>query len=111
MINIEEYCKNNSSCLIKETLALISSKWTLHILRELCNGTRRFGELKRSVVGISPKTLSARLQELEYQGIVAKKIYAEVPPRVEYSLTPSGESLKDIIVALFSWGEEHLSAK
>lgn len=110
-MNTKESSGKNSSCMVKETLSLISSKWTMHILRELCQGTIRFGELKKSMAGISPKTLSSRLQELEYQGIVNKKIYAEVPPRVEYSLTLRGESLKDILLALFKWGETNLDVK
>ncbi len=95
-------------CPIKKTLSILGGKWTLLILRELFNGTKRFGQLQKSLQGISPKTLSSRLQELEKEGIVARKVYPEVPPRVEYSLTSRGESLKKIIQTLVEWGAEHL---
>lgn len=95
--------------LLEKTLSILGSKWTLLILRELSDGTKRFGQLQKSLKGISPKTLSSRLQELEEEGIVVKKVYPEVPPRVEYSLTPRGESLKKVLVALFEWVAEHIS--
>ncbi len=88
------------------TLKIIGSKWTILILRELCEGTKRFGELQRSLEGISPKTLSLRLQQLEKDGIVKKKVFAEVPLRVEYSLTSKGLSLKEIIGKMRQWGEK-----
>ncbi|HZD59760.1 MAG TPA: helix-turn-helix domain-containing protein [Anaerolineae bacterium] len=91
---------------MERTLSLIGSKWTLLILREFLDGTKRFGQLKKSLPGISPKTLSQRLQELEKEGILTKKIYPEVPPRVEYSLTPRGERLKSILLDLVNWGLE-----
>lgn len=95
-------------CPIQKTLSIIGGKWTLSILRDLSSGTKRFGELQKSLKGISPKTLSSRLQELEKEDIVAKKIYPEVPPRVEYSLTSKGESLKKILLDLVKWGTENL---
>lgn len=94
-------------CPIKKTLSILGGKWTLLILRDLFNGAKRFGQLQKSLHGISPKTLSLRLQELVKEGIVAKKIYPEVPPRVEYSLTSRGESLKKILLTLVEWGAEH----
>ena len=98
MTNIDKTC-------VTKTLKIIGSKWTVLILRELCEGTKRFGELQRSLTGISPKTLSVRLQELERQGIITKKVFKEVPLHVEYSLTPRGESLRDIIEKMREWGE------
>ena len=76
------------------------------ILRELCEDKKRFGQIQKSLAGISPKTLSNRLQDLEKHGIVTKKIFKEVPLHVEYSLTPRGESLKDIIKKMHEWGEK-----
>lgn len=70
------------------------------------NGTKRFGQLQKSLKGISPKTLSSRLQELEKEGIIIKKVYPEVPPRVEYTFTPKGERLRKIVLALADWGSE-----
>ena len=95
---------DDKSCVTK-TIRIIGSKWTVLILRELCEGTKRFGELQRALEGISPKTLSIRLQELEKHGIVSKKIFQEVPLHVEYSLTKRGESLRDIIKKMREWGE------
>lgn len=95
---------DDKSCVTK-TIRIIGSKWTVLILRELCEGTKRFGELQRALIGISPKTLSLRLQELEKHGIVTKKVFQEVPLHVEYSLTKRGESLRDIIEKMREWGE------
>lgn len=95
---------HDKTCVIK-TLKIIGSKWTVLILRELCEGTKRFGQLQRSLEGISPKTLSLRLRELEKHGIVKKKVFKEIPLHVEYSLTPRGESLRDIIEKMREWGE------
>jgi DNA-binding HxlR family transcriptional regulator len=85
---------------IERTLSIIARKWTLLLLRDLCDGTKRFNQLQKSLQGISPKTLSSRLQELEQEGIISKMIFPEVPPLVEYSFTPKGESLKKIFLAL-----------
>lgn len=86
-------------------MRIIGSKWTMLILRDLFEGTKRFGELQKSLTGISPKTLSLRLDELERDDIIAKTIYPQVPPKVEYSLTAKGKSLQTIIDAMRSWGE------
>ena len=99
---MEEKC-----CPVERTLSVINGKWTLLILRDLLDGTKRFGELRRSLEGISPRTLSQRLRELEGQGIVSRVVYAEVPPRVEYSLTEKGNSLGDILEQMKVWGVTH----
>ncbi|MDP2932390.1 MAG: helix-turn-helix domain-containing protein [Chloroflexota bacterium] len=91
-------------CPIEKTLRVIGGKWTILILRDLFSGTRRFGELQRSLHGISPKTLSERLRQLEAQGIIRRMIYPEIPPRVEYSLTEKGESLQAILDVMRTWG-------
>src|SRR4028119_2323717 len=90
-------------CDVERTLAVIGPKWTTLILRDLIAGTRRFGELRRSFPGVSPKTLTQRLRALEDQGLVTRTIYPEIPPRVEYALTPRGETLEAIIVAMAAW--------
>lgn len=91
-------------CPIEKTLRVIGGKWTILILRDLLAGTRRFGELQRSLHGISPKTLSERLRQLEAQGIIGRMIYPEIPPRVEYSLTEKGKSLQAILEQMRTWG-------
>ena len=89
---------------VTKTIKIIGSKWTILILHELCEGTKRFGELERSLKGISPKTLSQRLKDLEKSGVVSKKVYPTVPLKVEYSLTEKGKSLKEIIDKMVEWG-------
>lgn len=90
---------------VVKTLKVMSSKWTMLILRTLCEGTKRFGELQRELHGISPKTLSVRLTQLEKEGILIKHVFAEVPLHVEYSLTKKGSHLKEIFRQLVDWGE------
>jgi DNA-binding HxlR family transcriptional regulator len=91
-------------CSVVKTLRVVGSKWTILIIRDLLKGTMRFGELRKSLDGVSPKTLSERLKSLEKEGVVTKKIYPEVPPRVEYSLTKRGRSLAKIIHSMREWG-------
>jgi DNA-binding HxlR family transcriptional regulator len=97
---------DHSACGVAKTMRIIGSKWTMLILRDLFEGTKRFGELQKSLTGISPKTLSLRLDELERDGIITKTIYPQVPPKVEYSLTEKGKSLQNIIDAMRTWGEK-----
>ena len=85
----------------------MGSKWTALILHNLFEDKKRFGELHKAMEGISPKTLSQRLRELEKEGIIAKKIFAEVPLHVEYSLTKKGKSFGDIFAKMAEWGEKH----
>ena len=94
-------------CPVETTLALISSRWKVLILRDLFTGTKRFGELKKSLNGISQKVLTANLKEMEQCGLLARKAYPEVPPRVEYTLTKTGESLRPVIAAMFDWGMDY----
>ena len=95
------------ACPVETTLSLIGDKWKVLILRDLMPGTRRFGELKRSIGGVSQKVLTAQLRDMEAKGLVARQVYAEVPPRVEYSLTDLGRSLKPILDAMWTWGESY----
>ncbi len=96
-------------CPIERAVSVLDGKWTLLVLRELFTGTKRFGELRKTLHGISPKTLTERLRLMETQGIIQRIIYPEIPPRVEYSLTEYGETLRPIIDALREWGERWAS--
>lgn len=98
----------DKNCPVERTVNVIGGKWTLLILRDLFEGTRRFGEIRMSLTGVSPKTLTEKLRTLEQDGIIKRKIYAEVPPRVEYSLTKRGQSLKKIFQAMQEWGSQQV---
>ena len=95
------------ACPVATTVALIGSKWKLLIMRNLQMRTWRFNELKKDLEGISQKVLTDSLRSMEKDGIVVRTVYAEVPPRVEYSLTELGKSLKPILDALWNWGEDY----
>ena len=95
------------ACPVETTLTLISDKWKVLILRDLLPGTKRFGELRKSIGHVSQKVLTAQLRQMEQSGLVNRKVYAEVPPKVEYSLTVVGYSLKPILDAMWTWGEEY----
>ncbi len=86
---------------------MIGDKWKVLILRDLMPGTKRFGELKKSIGSVSQKVLTAQLRDMEANGLISRKVYAEVPPRVEYSLTDLGKSLKPILDAMKNWGEDY----
>lgn len=94
-------------CPVETTLMLISNRWKVLILRDLFMGTRRFGELKKSLAGISQKVLTENLKAMEADGLLTRRVYAEVPPRVEYTLTETGESLQPVIAAMFDWGMDY----
>ena len=93
------------ACPVETTLMLIGDKWKVLILRDLLPGTKRFGELKKSIGSVSQKVLTAQLRAMEASGLVRREVYAEVPPRVEYSLTDTGRSLKPILDSMWAWGE------
>ena len=95
-------------CPVARTADIISGKWTLLIIRDLTTGTKRFSELERSLAGISPKTLSERLSALEREGVLHRRTYAEVPPKVEYSLTEKGQELVHVIDAMRAYGNHWL---
>ncbi len=99
--------KTLPACPVETTLTLIGSKWKVLILRDLMPGTKRFGELRRSIGGVSQKVLTVQLRDMEACGLVNRRVYAEVPPRVEYSLTELGRSLRPILDAMWAWGEAY----
>jgi DNA-binding HxlR family transcriptional regulator len=94
-------------CPVEATLNVIGDKWKILILRDLIDGTKRFGELKKSIGSISQKVLTQQLRDMEEDGVVNRKAYAEIPPRVEYSLTEIGNSLKPILDSMFLWGQQY----
>lgn len=103
--------KKNLDCPVATTINLIGNKWKLLIIRDLLNGTRRFGELRKSLTGISQRVLTENLRELETDGLLNRKVFAEVPPRVEYSLNGIGLSLKPIIETMADWGTKYKNNK
>ena len=99
--------KELPACPVEITMGLIGDKWKVLIVRDLLTGTKRFGELKKSVTGITGKVLTSNLRQMEASGLVKREVYAEVPPRVEYSLTETGFSLKPILDSMVQWGNEY----
>ena len=104
---MKEKTKELPACPVETTLTLIGDKWKVLILRDLIPGTKRFGELKKSIDTVSQKVLTAQLRDMEANGLVHREVYAEVPPRVEYSLTELGQSLKPILDTMWNWGEDY----
>jgi DNA-binding HxlR family transcriptional regulator len=99
----------NETCPVCATADVVCHKWTILVIRDLASGCSRFCELERSLAGISPRTLSLRLRALEEQGIVVRKTYPEVPPRVEYALTDKGRALLPILEGMRRFGREWLT--
>lgn len=99
-----------ASCAVERTLEVIGGRWKVLILRELFQEVKRFGQLHRALHGITQKMLTQQLREMEEDGIIHREVYLQVPPKVEYSLTPLGESLKPVIDAMHEWGIRHLDA-
>ena len=94
----------DQACAVERALSIVGAKWTLLILHNLMSGTKRFGELQRAVGGASPKMLTQRLREMEEIGLVTRRASAEIPPRVDYTLTDAGRTLRPIIDELAHWG-------
>lgn len=103
----EPTCLEPKVGCIASAMEIIGNKWTALILRDLAEGAKRFGELEKSVVGINPRTLSQRLDDLEKHAIVTKAAFAEVPPRVEYALTQKGIDLVPVLVQMAAWGDKY----
>lgn len=99
--------KDLPACPVSTTIGLIGSKWKLLILRDILSGTKRFGELRKNLDGISQKVLTNSLREMETDGLVIRTVFAEVPPRVEYSLSDIGKTLRPIIDAMEIWGLDY----
>lgn len=99
--------KELPACPVELTVGLIGDKWKILIIRDLLTGTKRFGELKKSLNSITQKVLTNKLREMEASGLVKRKVYPEVPPRVEYSLTDTGLSLKPILDSMVEWGNNY----
>ena len=99
--------KELPACPVETTLTLISDQWKVLILRDLIPGTKRFGELKKSIGNVSQKVLTAQLRQMEDSGLLTRTVYPEVPPRMEYTLTDLGRSLKPILDAMWTWGENY----
>lgn len=99
--------KELPACPVETTLMLIGDKWKVLILRDLRGGTKRFGELKKSVTGISQKVLTANLRDMEHDGILSREVFPEVPPRVEYTLTDLGRTMMPILDAMEQWGKAY----
>ena len=99
--------KELPACPVETTLMLLSDKWKVLILRDLIEGTKRFGELKKSIGSVSQKVLTSNLRSMEEDGLLSRKVYPEVPPRVEYTLTDTGYSLKPVLDSMSNWGEKY----
>jgi DNA-binding HxlR family transcriptional regulator len=97
-------------CPTRLVLGRLADKWTVLVVGQLAQGTRRFGELRRDIRGISPKVLTQTLRALERDGILTRRVYASVPPKVEYALTPLGRTLIDLVEAIRGWAETHIEA-
>ena len=95
------------SCLVETTLAVVGGRWKVLILQQLFDGVKRFNELHRALSGITHKTLTQQLREMEADGVIARKVFAQIPPKVEYSLTPLGKTLKPLLAAMHKWAEQH----
>jgi DNA-binding HxlR family transcriptional regulator len=98
-----------SNCPAEYTLARIGGRWKIPLIFHLMSGVRRFSELSRALTGVSQKVLTQQLREMERNGLIERKVYAQVPPRVEYALTPLGRSLKPVVDTMCRWGESHAS--
>ena len=101
-----KFSKNSTP--LETTLAFISNKWTALILRELLAGTKRFSEMKKSIGSITQKVLTSNLRSMEEDGLLTREVFAEVPPRVEYTLTEKGRSLGPVIDAMEAWGKQNM---
>ncbi len=98
----------SEECPVNITLNILNGKWKLLIIKELLTGKKRFSELKKAMPEVTQKMLTKQLRELEFYGLIERKVYTEIPPKVEYSLTSLGESLKPVLDILHRWGEDYI---
>lgn len=108
-VRLADLPRDTSECPVDRALQVMEGRWATLIVRELLAGTKRFGQLRAALPGVSPKTLTDRLRHLEAGGIITRRAYAEVPPRVEYQLTERGHRLEPILLAMWAWGHEDLA--
>jgi DNA-binding HxlR family transcriptional regulator len=97
----------NVSCPVEITLRVLDGRWKVLVIHQLVEGLQRFNALHRALPGISNRTLVRQLRELEADGVISRQVYAQVPPKVEYALTPLGQTLKPILVAMHQWGQRY----
>src|SRR5215212_2567512 len=97
-------------CPTRLVLGRLADKWTVLVVGQLAGGTHRFGELRREIRGVSPKVLTQALRALERDGLITRRVYASVPPKVEYALTPLGRTLIDLVDSIRGWAETHIEA-
>jgi DNA-binding HxlR family transcriptional regulator len=105
-VNERKNSRKAVSCHVETTLRVVGGRWKVLVLYHLLEGTKRFGELTRALKGVSARTLSKQLRELEADGVVSRRVYPQIPPKVEYSLTPLGRKLRPVLNAMHVWGEE-----
>lgn len=96
------------TCAIETTIKVIGGRWKVLILRELSSGVKRFGELQRAISGVTQKMLTQQLREMEHDGLIERVVYVQVPPKVECSLTPTGESLEPVLTAMHDWAIQYM---
>jgi DNA-binding HxlR family transcriptional regulator len=101
--------KENYRCAVEVTIEIAGGKWKPLIIHYLLSGTKRFGELKRLIGGVTQRSLTLQLRELETNGIINRTVFNEMPPKVEYNLTEKGRSLSPLLIAMKMWGEEYLA--
>lgn len=111
MVTVHLPADGRSTCAVEATLNVIGGRWKVLILRELLEGVKRFNQLHRSLHGITQKMLTQQLREMEEDGLVHREVYLQVPPKVEYSLTPLGQSLQPILDVMHHWGVDYLNYK
>jgi DNA-binding HxlR family transcriptional regulator len=110
MAQISQKAAGSTGCSVERALSLIDGKWKIIVLYKLLRGTLRFNELRRLIPAVTQRMLTHQLRELEADGLITRTVYAQVPPRVEYSLSPRGRSLEPVIMALKHWGDANLSS-
>lgn len=103
--------RDRATCAVETTLSVIGGRWKVLIIRELFPGVKRFGELHRALQGVTQKMLTQQLREMEQDGLVNRQVYLQVPPKVEYSLTPLGATLKPVLDSMHNWGTKFLESQ